>query len=409
MSETHNNVYKKKIIRRRLGKVLSLFLAILLFLLAAWNGLYLHRNYDEDRISGFYLEPENSLDVVMIGASDISRAYCPGLAYEEYGIKSYPFAINGDAVQVWRTQLDEALRHQNPDVVVIEVNGALYSSSEEPEYHMYQSAVERMALHLPFFSPSRFRLIRDYISNTGDTGSFLRLLVPLYEFHSNQPGGIRSALSTIRDNLTFGSDNGGVLTLRGFETIVGGVSIGELVPGLKQSEETEELDPAFEEALRDFLSYCRKKYPDTEILFLRTPHLFEKSNARMQRIFRRTNRIGQILEEYGYPFLNCEKKKAEIGLNAGTDFYDSNHLNVSGTRKFTRWFSEYLLEHGVAVREPSEEQKKQWERTAHFTKLLLDYYEELQEQGVNGQDLYESGELLELLQERDESRGEEDG
>ncbi len=120
-------------------KVLSLLAAVLAVLSIAWKTLYIHRNYDEDRIIGFYREPEDSLDVVLIGASDISRAYCSGLAYEDYGITSYPFTINGDAVQVWRAQLDETMRLQNPDVVVIEVNGALYSSSEEEQYHMYQT------------------------------------------------------------------------------------------------------------------------------------------------------------------------------------------------------------------------------------------------------------------------------
>lgn len=395
-----------RVICRRALKVLSLFLAILLFLAAAWKGLYIHRNYDEDRVTGFFHEPENSLDVVMIGASDISRAYCPGLAYAEYGIKSYLFAINGDAVQVWQAQLDETLRRQKPDAVVIEVNGALYSLSEEPQYHMYQSAVERMALHLPMLSPMRISMIQRYVEETGDIGSRLRLLLPLYEFHANQPGGIRSAISTIYDNLHFGADNGGVLTLRGFETIVGSCTVGELIPDFEKSNETEELDPAYEKALRKFLSHCRKRYPDTNIIFVRTPHLFEKTNTRMQTVFRRTNRIAQILEEYGYSLVNCEKKKAEIGLDAGTDFYDANHLNVSGMEKFTRWFSGYLLEHGVTPREPSSEQKEQWEHTAHFTELLLDYYEELQGQGVNGQDLYESTDLLEILNERDRNAEE---
>ena len=389
-------------------KVGSLLLALLLVLTAAWRGLYIHRNYDEDRVIGFFREPENSLDVVMIGASDISRAFCPGLAYREYGLTSYPFTINGDAVQVWQAQLDETLKRQHPDVIVIEVNGALYSAADEENYHMYQTAVERMALHLPFFSRVRMSLIERYLTDTGRTGELLGLLFPLYAYHSNQPGGIRSALTTIRSNLSFGADNGGVLTLRGFETITGRAEIGELVPGIEKSEKTEELDPPYEKALRSFLAHCRKKHPKTNILFIRTPHLFEKNNVRMQKVFYRTNRIGRIIGEYGYMFLNFEKMKQEVGIDDQTDFYDANHLNVSGMKKFTRYFSEYLLQHGVTARQLSDEQKEQWEHTAQYTELFLKYYEQLQEQGSNGQDLFESPEMLEILHgmERNQARME---
>lgn len=412
--EADGQAGRRSILKNRTGnriwairglKVLSLLAAVLAVLSIAWKTLYIHRNYDEDRIIGFYREPEDSLDVVLIGASDISRAYCSGLAYEDYGITSYPFTINGDAVQVWRAQLDETMRLQNPDVVVIEVNGALYSASEEEQYHMYQTAVERMALHLPLFSETRLHMIRTYLKETGRYGEALGLLVPLYAYHSNQPGGIRSAAATIRDNLHFGADNNGVLTLRGFETLTRKVSTGKLIPDYEESDATQELDPAYEKALRSFLSYCTKKYPKTNILFVRTPHLFEENNARMQMIFGRTNRIGQIIEEYGFPFLNFEKKKAEVGIDNQTDFYDSNHLNVSGMRKFTKWFSEYLLEHGVEPRALSGVEKEQWEHTARYTKLLLDYYEKLQGEGSNGKDLFESTETLEILRQMEESGG----
>ena len=400
-----NNTSHRTLFLRFL-KILLLVSAICVLLGIAWDNLYIHRNYDEDRIISFYKEPENSLDVVLIGASDISRAYCPGVAYADYGITSYPFTINGDAVQVWRAQLDETMAHQNPDAVVIEVNGALYSSSEESDYHMYQSAVERMALHLPLLSAPRLRMVAKYLADSRDWACALRLLIPLYEYHSNQPGSVQGAIATIWDNQNMDDDNEGVSTLRGFETITGKAEIGELIPDSELGNETEDLDPAYEKALRSFLSYCQEQYPDTNILFVRTPHLFEKNNERMQRVYRRTNRIAEIIDEYGYTFLNCEKLKSEIGIDNETDFYDANHLNVSGMQKFTKYFSEYLLAHGVTATGTDMEEKelRQWQHTARYTELFLEYYDELQAQGVNGQDLYECSDVLDILHEMDEER-----
>ena len=397
----HRN--RRRIWLRRGCKVLSLALAVLILMSLAWNLLYIHRNYDEDRIIGFFNEPDDSLDVVLIGASDISRAYSSGLAYKDYGITSYPFTINGDAVQVWQAQLDEAMRRQSPDAVVIEVNGALYSASEEKDFHMHQTAVERMALHLPLLSPIRLQLIEEYLTSTKDWSSALRLLLPIYEYHSHQPGGIGSALATVWDNLHFGTDNEGVSTLRGLETITGPAVQCDLVPDIEKSNETEDLDPVYEKALRRFLAHCKKKYPSTNFIFVRTPHLFAKGDERMLRIYRRTNRIAEIFDEYGYTFLNFEKLKAEVGIDETTDFYDTNHLNVSGMRKFTRYFSEYLLDHGVTASggNLAEKTRRQWEHTARYTDLFLRYYDRLQAEGVVNKDLFECSEVLGVLREMD--------
>lgn len=42
---------------------------------------------DIENIYGFYSEPKNSLDMVMIGPSEVYTGYAPALAWEEYGLK----------------------------------------------------------------------------------------------------------------------------------------------------------------------------------------------------------------------------------------------------------------------------------------------------------------------------------
>ena len=41
---------------------------------------------DIENIYGFYSEPKNSLDMVMIGPSEVYTGYAPALAWEEYGL-----------------------------------------------------------------------------------------------------------------------------------------------------------------------------------------------------------------------------------------------------------------------------------------------------------------------------------
>ncbi len=427
-------MYRMRTIGLRWLKIISLILALLLILDTAWDLLYVHRNWDEDRISGFFQEPNDSLDVVFVGASDISRGYAAGVGYKEYGITSYSFTINGDAVYAWESQVDEAMEQQNPDAIVIEVNGALYSSEDEDEYQMYRSAVDRMVIHLPFFSGERIGIIWRYMCNTGDWASALRLLLPLYEYHSNQPESFKGAAATILSNLFRSTDNDGVTTLRGYECISGQAPIGGIDSTVMGSDLKEELDPAYEKELRRFLAHCKKAYPDQKILFIRMPHLVVKGEKRVKEMYARSNRIGEILEEYGYEYLNFEHLRTEIGIDDSTDFYDDNHLNVGGTYKFTRYFSEYLLQDGVTpsttwgeggMQLPTKEQEadpdvtdygqtgstlsaqqlRQWAHTAKMTDYLLRYCEELTAEGVNGQELCESYDLFTTLYERYETGG----
>ncbi len=405
-------VQRNRIIGQRMGRMAALLAALILILYGAWSLLYVHRNWDEDRIDGFYREPEDTLDVVFIGASDISRGFSAGVAFEEYGITSYPFTINGDAVYAWEAQLDAVISRQHPDKIVIEINGALYSSSDEEKYQMHRSAVERLAIHLPLLSPDRLQLIGQYLRETKDYGAALRLLVPLYEYHSHQPESFRGAAAVILDNLLRCTDNGGVTTLRGYENLTGKTAVGKLLPDKEKAALREKLDPAYEKELRRFLSYCRKTYPEVELLFIRMPHLIEEKDKRGKTMCGRSNTIGAIFSEYGYDYINYEYLRSRIGIDDQQDFYDSNHLNVQGMYKFTRFFSQYLLQSGVTpsvVRKENggistqltDRELQQWEHTAKMTDLFVQYCGLLTRQGQNGTELNESGELLEKLYEMD--------
>lgn len=99
--------------------------------------LFVENNYlvlSEDnfwRVKNFYKEPRNSLDVVLMGASEVCSEFSPGLAYEEFGFTSYPFAFDNASVEVWKSQLIEIQKTQQPELILIEINGALYENDEQ--------------------------------------------------------------------------------------------------------------------------------------------------------------------------------------------------------------------------------------------------------------------------------------
>jgi len=75
-------------------------------------------------LQGIYKE-KNTLDVVVIGASEAYANYCAPLAYEEYGYTSYSYGVSGVPGSLYKSMVREVLDNQNPKVIVIEMNGLL--------------------------------------------------------------------------------------------------------------------------------------------------------------------------------------------------------------------------------------------------------------------------------------------
>lgn len=80
-------------------------------------------NTDIANIHGFYQEPKDSLDVVLMGPSELYADYAPTLAWQEYGYTSYDFSIGGIQGNLYPSVLIEVLKGQNPKLVVFNVSG----------------------------------------------------------------------------------------------------------------------------------------------------------------------------------------------------------------------------------------------------------------------------------------------
>ena len=111
----------------RLCKLLCLLLCLVLL-----SGLavdcFRYYDYNVMRLEGFYSEPKNSLDVVFLGASDVFTDFSSGLAYDQFGFTSYPFAQDANPGIIYQSQLREVINRQNPQKIVVEINGFLYDS-----------------------------------------------------------------------------------------------------------------------------------------------------------------------------------------------------------------------------------------------------------------------------------------
>ena len=93
--------------KKRIVKLCCFGLVFLLFLGGVSAFLQVNSFPDGLRIKGFYLEPENSLDMVTIGASETYTAIAPGMLWDEYGFTSYDFSTAGSPIAIVTSQVKE--------------------------------------------------------------------------------------------------------------------------------------------------------------------------------------------------------------------------------------------------------------------------------------------------------------
>ena len=109
--------------------------------------------------------------------------------------------------------------------------------------------------------------------------------------------------------------------------------------------------------MREFLDFCREK--DLPVLFTCFPHQINTEDDEVYRDFRRSNTIGKIIGEYGFPFLNMETLSDEIGIDPEHDYYNRTHLNLYGQQKLTEYLARYIREElGLVPREQDAEQTR---------------------------------------------------
>ena len=98
-----------------------------------------------------------------------------------------------------------------------------------------------------------------------------------------------------------------------------------------------ELTPKLNQCLIDLLNYCKSRNQKT--LFIVHSYIQEEEHKM------KYNYMKEVIESYGFDFLNTNDYYKEIGLDYSKDLYDKNHVNVIGAEKYTDFLGKYLKEH----------------------------------------------------------------
>ena len=354
---------KKKLYISRAIKITALLLSVLALSLILQSYVLVHYDGNRMRLDGYYLEEKDSLDVVLIGASDVYASFSPGLAYEKFGFTSFSYATASSTAGAAKTMLKEVLRTQKPQKIVIEINAFLYGFDNETKISSVRNYIDNVPMN-----QNKIEYLQSGAIPAGEEE--VEYYLPLIKYHSTwndypEPSG-KYLSQTITQHME------GSTKLKGYRTRT---AISTPAPGypcinhtLANNDHTLALLPDYEAKLRDLCEYCKEQQLD--VLFIRTPHAVDKSTYGR---FKRANAAGKIIQSYGFDFVNFERDPVTLAYPI-TDYYNIDHLNIYGSAKFTEYLGKMLTEkYGVKKSEMSEKQMENWDVAAKYYHKLYDY------------------------------------
>ena len=388
MNDTVNEKQQKdKSARGRRTAAVVLMAAALLF--SVWftqKFMCIPFSYDEIRIIDLHKEPENTIDVLLVGSSATYSNFSSVYAYEKFGFTSFPYAIGGSTCTMWKPAVKDALDRQRPELIVVDVFGGGYDRDLIDTRNNQLSIV----MSHTAWSEEKVETAKE-LSGLVERSSAASFLFPFIKYHNNIPACVPSLPDRLR------LEASGPCYLKGLNTMTRTRGLRPVDPA-SFTDESVPLDPKTEEIIVDFIDYCKSE--DLEVLFVKYPSVITPYNPDDIEVNLRSNRILEIAEEHGYHSFNMQKHFNDMDLEECLDFYNHGHTNTRGTKKVTAFLGNYLQnEMGIGPSELSEDVRAQWDMSVKYWHA----YDALSEEQLMtdaGEKLADSPELLRMLDPR---------
>lgn len=298
----------------------------------------------------FYKEPENSIDVALIGPSQIYTGFYSPLAYRDYGFTSYALSTAGMPASLYIPAIKEMERLQKPKLYVFEVWGFFEESVNKG---FCEGSVRKFVDNMAE-SPNK----QDTIEQIVPGDKQITFKYPILKYHSMWTK-LPSCIGILNSKIKI-SKRGYSLT-KNFSTTTRNAT---------KDSKSEIDDLIFDDTamgyLKQVLDYCKDNNMD-QVLFVRFPDLCKKEDKKS------FESAQKLIESYGYTFLNMNNHKKEMGLKDFSDYYNYDHVNVYGFPKTTKYLSNYIVSNYDVKAEHTEQVKKEWDECAKYTDKVIDY------------------------------------
>ena len=274
---------------------------------------------ERDRyVLGLLTEPEDTVDVVVLGDSESYTFMSPMHIWEHTGITSYIGGQAGQRVPETYYSLKRIMKRQSPKLLVLETN----MISQE------FGSVERLS----------------YMAH--EIGYYY---FPIIKYHNIWKQMVE------RDNQYPEHYNG-------FEIRT---DVSPYTGGPYMHETNEQVPIGFD--VRFYMNKIKKLCDknSTQLLFVTAP-------SAMNHTMQKHNAVKAYAEELQIPYIDLNMETEQLGIDWAVDTLDQgDHLNLSGVLKTNAYMEQYLTEHYDLPDHRGEERYASWEqRLEEFKKQL---------------------------------------
>lgn len=289
----------------------------------------------------FYRQEKGTVDVLVLGSSHAYVNIDPGTLWEEYGTAAYD--LGGGIQPFWNTYyfLKEALKTQTPRLIVLEA----YTTAFTGEY----GDNGRAASNTFGMKWSRDKLEAIRLSAPPDRQS--SFILDYTQYHN------RWRYLSREDFMEYKGDRARYACWKG-SFVSGGT--GDLAwPEDARTEERAPMAEKTETWYRKTIELAQAS--GVPLLIVVNP--YPAVTAEEQAVY---NTASDIASEYGVPFVNFNRDFGGLDLDPAADFYDGHHMNVWGSRKFTKQLGQYLTEHYDLPDRRGDPAYQSWEENAQY-------------------------------------------
>lgn len=309
----------KKRIAKVAGLLLILFLCVMYLtdiLAMKWK----YPCYESVVPEKFYELEEDSIEVCVLGSSQVVYGISGMELYGEYGISSYSLGTALQPIHASYTWLQECKKTQDIKLLIFDVS-MLFENSDEARY---RQAYDNMKL-----SPTMLKAVWEHCQESETADPFISYIFKIIKYHNRW--------SELEEN-DFTMDDQEHPIFRGNYAY----ALADPVNFDKIAIDNDGYDPTLtmkEDQLKYFekmLAYCEEE--GIQVLLIKTP----KSSWSLTRHML----VEEYAEEHDLDFIEFSNSEMmeTLGLDAATDFRDGDHLNLLGAKKLSKWLGAYLKE-----------------------------------------------------------------
>jgi len=319
------------------------FLTIFFLISSYVSKVFSHKfpfNNFYDQVDGFYQQPQDSIDVLFLGASGFGSGISPLTIWEETGITSYNRAIPSQKASMMYYYLLESLKYQQPKVVVLDAYRLVREKSIKEEEISYRRSYEPLKL-----SPIKIRCLFD-ITSDSELDTFIGFVFPFYLYHTRW-----SELN--RNDFEFYKEAGrGSLRGQYKKMRVHPIEIPD--DFMAPTGEVANIRENERKYFRKMIRICKQN--NIDVFFLVLPRLSTADYSEYVAVKEFADENQVMFIDYNFPEL-----MSEVGFNPSTDVNDPGHVNICGAQKFSTHLSQVLSDNFKLRDHRKDQAYKQWD------------------------------------------------